>query len=437
MTIESGVRDEASTSAGPHAGRNPVRYWNDVLLEVIRQAGGAPGPLGRTAAMMHGAIFDVVNNQVQADRRLESPTYLSYLGRLPATRGANVTDAINIAARNVLLGAHPAQSAYIDGAFERCYRSGSSMVDSALGRAAAEAMLRLRANDGSAADPTYTPDGVPGAWRPTSPGQSPVTPHWGRVTPFTFASGSAFRPALPLNATGYADLLASREYAEQVNEVKEYGEADSTVRSGDQTHAALFWANDLDGTYKPPGHLLHITDEITKPKDLLDDARLFALVSFAMADALITAWNCKYDTGIDLWRPESAIRLAGTDGNSRTVPQPNWQPLSADRQGTNFSPPFPAYTSGHATLGGSWAEAMRLYFRRDRMRFTATSEDPNLPAGQNTREFTSFSEAGEENAISRLYLGVHYRIDAEGGVSSGRAVARHVFRNAFYRLDED
>jgi hypothetical protein len=420
----------------PSSRLEPVRYWNDVLLQVFRRAGGAPGPLARTAAMVHGAIFDVVNNQDRVDRRLRSPRYLSYLGRLPTRRGASVEDAINVAARDILLALHPNLAADINAAFAARYPGNPSRIDSPLGRAAARAMLRARANDGADDDMPYIPDGVPGAWRPTTPGTSAATPNWGRVTPFALTAGSMFRPPLPAGSTSYAGLLASPVYAQQVNEVKALGEAGAS-RTQDQTHSALFWANDLDGTYKPPGHLLNMTAEIVPPQQLLDDARLFALMSFALADATITAWDSKYDTPIDLWRPETAIRLADTDGNDGTTPQPDWQPLSATAAGAHFSPPFPAYISGHATLAGAWAEILRRYVGADSRRFTVTSEDPNLPAGSNTRTFSSFSQAAIEDARSRIYLGVHFQFDADQGVEAGTAVGAHTFRTQFYPLEGD
>jgi hypothetical protein len=436
MKAESHAMPDATAPAGSSARPEPVRYWNDVLLDVFRRVGGAPGPLARTAAMVHGAIFDVVNNQVRVDRRLRSPLYSSYLGRLPTQPGASVEDAINVAARDILLALYPNLASAINAAFAARYPGDSSKVRSPLGKAAAREMLRARANDGADDNTPYTLDGVPGSWRPTTPGTSAATPNWGRVTPFGLSSGSSFRPPLPAGATSYAGLLASRGYAEQVNEVKLLGEDDSTSRTEDQTHIALFWANDLDRTYKPPGHLLNITAEVIPPQELLDDARLFALMSFALADAMIAAWDAKYATPIDLWRPESAIRLADTDGNDATEPQPDWQPLSATTTGEHFSPPFPAYISGHATIAGAWAEILRLYVGADNRHFTATSEDPNLPAGSNTRTFSSFSQAAIENARSRIYLGVHFQFDADEGVETGKAVGGHIFRTQFYPLDE-
>lgn len=107
-----------------------------------------------------------------------------------------------------------------------------------------------------------------------------------------------------------------------------------------------------------------------------------------------------------------------------TTADPNWRPLSPDADGTPFSPPFPAYVSGHATFAGAWAGAMQAYFGTDAITFTATTEDPYAIGV--TRTFTTFSAAARENARSRVYLGVHYQFDADSGLSAGTAPAQHV-----------
>ena len=143
-----------------------------------------------------------------------------------------------------------------------------------------------------------------------------------------------------------------------------------------------------------------------------------------MGDAGVVAWDAKYNTNIDLWRPISAIRLADTDGNSRTAADPDWEPLNP------FSPPFPAYISGHATFGAVHAAVMAGYFGTDRMTFTITSEDPfYVGLGGGSRTFKTFSAAAWENAISRLYLGVHYRFDATDGNRAGTDLGNYVVRN--------
>ncbi|WP_158566425.1 carbohydrate binding domain-containing protein [Micromonospora craterilacus] len=410
---------------------DPVRYWNGVLLDAYRAATGtAAGPtvLSRAGAMMHGAIYDAATSVV--------PTGQPYLVRVPVTADAvapSLEAAINKAAHSTLVAAFPGRSftANLNHATAQL-PTGTSQLQldrgASIGAQAADAMIQARSNDGSANNTPYQLDNVPGSWRPTD-SRPALAPNWGLVTPFAMTSGAQFRPPAPLGATSYADLLSKPEYGVQLNEVKELGARNSTTRTATQTQIAHFWANDLDGTYKPPGQLLDHTTILSVQRGLtvMENARLYGLVGLALGDAGIVARDGKFLTNIDLWRPETAIQRAHEDGRPETVADANWRPLSKDLAGVSFSPPFPAYASGHATFGGAWAGIMRLYFGTDNLAFTATTDDPY--ASGVTRSFTSFSQAAIENGISRIYLGVHFRIDADAGVASGNALAEYIFAN--------
>jgi hypothetical protein len=300
-----------------------------------------------------------------------------------------------------------------------------------VGEGAAAQILAARQSDGSADTIDYQVSRVPGQWRPTGGSPSPTTPHWGRVRPFAINGTPQFRPGPPGGFTSLDAMLASDAYAAQVNEVKEVGRAKNSSRTEEQTQIAHFWANDLKGTYKPPGQLLRHTRIVLRQFPNVsrgERARLYALVSMALADAAIVAWEAKYDTPIDLWRPESAIQLAGTDKTDRTVPEPTWVPLSQRRNGTPGSPPFPAYVSGHATFAGAWAGVMKSFFGTDNVTFAANTEDPFV-ASDVKRTFTSFSAAAADNGRSRVYLGVHYQWDADAGISSGTAIGTWIVAN--------
>ncbi|MFE9699664.1 DNRLRE domain-containing protein [Streptomyces sp. NPDC006270] len=412
--------------------KDHVTYWNDVLQATYRQIGGAPGPLARAGAMMHGAIYDAANSAQCARGAVKclGDPYLVKVaspGELP-----DINSAIDHAAFDVLRSVYPQLNfdqeladarATIPAGVTGAQRAAGTSV----GQQAATAMLQDRQNDGATGNTAYTPSTAPGQWRPTGSG-SAATPGWGLVKPFGLTSGSQFRPKSLPTLAGGPEVLKSAEYARQVNEVKSLGRSDSTQRTADQTRAALFWANDLDGTFKPPGQLFEFTQTVSRDRGLsvTANAKLFALTAFSMADAGIVAWDAKYRTDLDLWRPESAIRLDG-DGNAATTVDPNWQPLSQDRNGQHFSPPFPAYVSGHATFGGAWAKAMEQWFATDDITFTATTEDPNAVGV--TRTFSSFSAAANENAVGRVWLGVHYDWDGTEGVSSGADAAAYVAAN--------
>ncbi|HEY0638331.1 MAG TPA: S8 family serine peptidase [Pseudonocardiaceae bacterium] len=399
-------------SGGPT--RNNVRYWNDVLLETIRRQGGGPGPLARGAAMMHAGLFDAVNSATLS-RRGSTP-YDSYLTLQTVHQSVNENLVAGFVARDLLVAAFPQQQAFVDQKFAERYGTSTQAVARQLADTVVAAMTTARTGDGSAGGTAYTPQNVPGAWRPTD-GCTAVDPHWGAVVPFTMTSGSQFRrPAL---APDLATLLGSSTYATVLADVRSLGRNNSTTRTADQTRAAWFWANDLDGTYKPPGQLLAHTALVADGRvdDGLRLSRLFALVSLALADAGIAAWDMKYRTSIDLWRPETAVKQDATN------PDPTWEPLSADRNSVSFSPCFPAWVSGHATLAGAWAGVMRTEFG-DAVTFTATTDDPHAVGV--TRTFTSFTAAATENARSRVWLGVHFQFDADDGLATGYDIATHV-----------
>src|SRR5262249_11268879 len=164
---------------------------------------------------------------------------------------------------------------------------------------------------------------------------------------------------------------------------------------------------------------------------------LFALVNLAMADAGISAWDCKYVD--NFWRPITAIRAGARDGNPLTVGLPTWTPLGAPRSNapgeTNFTPPFPAYTSGHATFGAALSRTLALFYGTDRIPFSFTSDEFNgVTRDQSgavrpvvTRHWNSFSQAMAENAQSRIYLGIHWHFDAVQGIAGGKAIGDWVF----------
>ena len=398
--------------------------WNNVLLDTIRATGGPPCPISRAQALVHAAIYDAVNS---IDRRHEP-----YLDFVSAPVGASADAAAAAAAHRVLTTLFPARAAVYDAALTASLATvpdgANETAGVTLGRAVADALLSERATDGTQANPPYIIGTNPGDWRPTFPDNTspPFNCGWGNTVPWTMLAGDQFRPSGPLGFRKMNSLLSSRGYADQVNEIKAIGSLNSTVRTAEQTRIAFFWANDLNGTYKPPGHLNAITQVVSRDRRLsmIENARLFALINLAMGDAGVVAWDAKYDTNIDLWRPISAIRLADTDGNSRTTADPNWEPLNP------FSPPFPAYISGHATFSAAHAAVMAGYFGTDRVTFTITTDDPYYARlGGGSRTYRKFSDAAWENAFSRLYLGVHYRFDATDGNRAGTDLGKYVVRN--------
>jgi membrane-associated phospholipid phosphatase len=266
------------------------------------------------------------------------------------------------------------------------------------------------------------------------------------------ASAAHFRAPPP-------PALTSPEYTEAFNEVKRLGGdgvVTPTQRTAKQTIAALYWAYDgTAGLGTPPRLYNQIAIEIAGQKHLrvIELARLLALVNVAMADVGIAAWETKYY--YQFWRPVTGIREAdqGTgptglgDGNPATIGDPTFTPLGApasNLMGPNFTPPFPAYVSGHAAFGAALFQTLRNFFRTDTIAFTFVSDELNGVTQDNNqnvrplipRRFASLSEAEEENGQSRIYLGIHWAFDKTQGIAQGRRVADYVFKRAFVPLDE-
>ena len=398
---------------------DPVIEWNDVLIAALRVDTTLPGPgwSSRNAAIMHAAIFDAVN--------AIDGTHEPYLVAASAPRKTPLTAAVAAAGWRTLSSLYPQQHSTFDAALTtslaRVADGPREDAAVALGVAVADEILAARENDGADAIIPFTPGSEPGDWQPTAPDFTPAWgPGWGYVKPFALESGDQFRPP-PVPA------MTSDEYTAAFSEVKLIGARNSTVRTAEQTEIGIFWGYDRAGMGTPPALYNRLVQTIAKQKhnSVAENARLFALANIAMADAGITAWDCKFLE--DFWRPVTAIHQADNDGNPLTIADPTWEPLGAPGGGVveNFTPPFPAYVSGHATFGAAVCEVLKDFYHHDTMRFTLTSDE--LPGV--TRSFRSFSEAAAENGISRIYLGIHWSFDNIQGQALGRQVADYVSAN--------
>lgn len=282
---------------------------------------------------------------------------------------------------------------------------------------------------------------------------------WGSVKPWAMPTPDFFDATTPFTI----DQMNTQRYTDAFNEVKAFGSRNSAVRTADQTAIGLFWAYDRPGTGAPPvlfiENMIDIGNAIGNSP--ADNARMFAMASVSLADAIIAAWDTKYE--VDLWRPITGIRGAADDGNPDTEADPNWEYLGAPGDNPaiatdDFTPPFPSYVSGHATMGGAIFKSLELFYGTNDFAAADASigNDPvtteytlhSIEAGGGgSRDYVRFTQVGGlgpglenspegENSMSRIYLGVHWRIDQEDGQALGRAVADYVAANYFQAVPE-
>jgi hypothetical protein len=325
------------------------------------------------------------------------------------------------AAHDVLVSVFPAQQATLATALNNSLSgipAGPAKTDGiALGSSVAGSIITLRANDGSATVTPYTPGTLPGQWRPTPPANAPaLLPNWATVTPWTMTSNLQFR-----DPTG-PPALSSAAYAAEVNEVKAIGAVNSATRTPDQTNAARFWA----GGAGPVGHWNQIAQNVAAAEGntLSENARMFALVNLAEADAVIATWDNKYlSPGSSFWRPVTAIQLADQDGNAATEADPNWLPLLT-------TPAYPSHSSGASMVAGAAGESLKKFYGTDNISFSL------MVSGIGTRSFTSFSQASQETADSRMYGGIHFHFEDEVGRNGGIALGQFIFANELRAIPE-
>jgi hypothetical protein len=264
-------------------------------------------------------------------------------------------------------------------------------------------MLAKRSNDGSQADEAYQPGTRASEYRFVPGFDFLAAPHWRAVTPFSMPAPDQFRVAPP-------PALDSDAYAAAFEEVKRTGsKAPEAQRSREQTQYAAYWYEFSDIGWN------RIARSVarTRPQDLWQRARSFALLNAVMADAYIAGWDSKMHH--NFWRPVTAIRLAAEDGNARTAPDTNWTPLLT-------TPPVQDHPSTHSALGAAAAVALAHAFGGDRVAFTMASPTALPEAPQ--RSFKSLSEAAKENADSRVRAGIHFRFATDAGLKLGEQIGR-------------
>ncbi|MBT8098547.1 MAG: vanadium-dependent haloperoxidase [Gammaproteobacteria bacterium] len=394
--------------------------WNETVLRVAEAEDGFLTLKGlRTAAMLHVAMHDALS---AINGRYEQYAY----------RGSNPeADAMAAAAQAAFVVAAHQYPDKVNAFTElREQQVASNSMNARqqsgfeLGTAAATAILEERGGDGWNAAAEYD-------WHPMAPGvyaefnEHSGTPEgfifgagWARAKGFALASPDQFRSPPP-------PAIQSDEYTQAYNEVKSVGRFQSMRRTPDQAHLALWWKDFVENSHNRLARDLVDREGL----NLAAANRLFALVNMSIFDAYVSSFDNKFF--YNHWRPYTAIRWAANDGNPDTAPEESWTNLHRHTYA------FPSYPSAHGTASAAAMSAFAHVFGDD-YEFTmripvvdiAGPFSGKIQMQPATRSFSRFSDAARECALSRVYLGIHFRYDSTEGFVLGQKVGQ----NALARL---
>ena len=388
-----------------HARADQVLDWNLVAkTAIVNNAGKPPTSASVILANVHGAIHDAVQ---AIDGQYAPYAYTPAALDPQASREAAVVSA----GYHVLIAVFPGQSEFLNGAYGASLAAipNGDVKDRgiAVGQAAAESMLAARAGDGYEALVGYVPGSGPGVWQPTPPARLPaLTPWMAQLRPFTLRSPDQFRADGPPS-------LGSVLWAEDYNEVKVYGAAVGSPRTAAQTELARFW------TEHPAAQYSRIWRELASSRGLSisENARLFAMLSFGWADALVACWESKYH--FNFWRPVTAIRAGETDGNAATEPDPGWTPVAG-------TPNHPEYPAAHTASGGAIAAVIEEFFGTKKVQIPLSSAVTGT-----SYVVLSTDDLVKDLIDARVLGGMHYRTSGHHGAVMGHKVggwlAKHYF----------
>jgi membrane-associated phospholipid phosphatase len=396
---------------------DPVLDWNVIAVDTAVANGQNPYAQARFAAIVQVAVFEAVN-AITGD-------YRPYLGSIVAPHGASANAAAVQAAYRVLSTYFPTGASTLDPARASSLASipdGQAKIDGiATGEAAANALIALRASDGSLPPQFKTPGPpVPGEWQATvscpivNGVASGIAFQWQNVTPFGIRSAKEF-------LLGPPPALRSNEYAKTYNEVMTVGSLDSTERPPDRSEVATYYA-----ATSPTQAFNQAARQVAQEqrRSLSENARALALINMAISDSLVASFFNKYH--YNFWRPETAIRAGGTDGNRKTDPDPDFLPFIV-------TPCFPSYPSNHGSASNAAAAVMRRLYGE--AGHSMTLSNPAVPTI--VLQYTSFRQITNDISDARVYGGIHFRTDQDAGAVLGLAIGKAVYKHNLRPVHDD
>jgi hypothetical protein len=443
----------------PFERQNAAYRWLNVMQEVagrdVDREGARPTVLSRQMMIWAVAMFDAW--AAYDDKAVGSRLGGALRRPIEERTDANKSTAIAYASYRALLGVFPADAEHLAAVMTRFGHDPSNAssdvtTPQGIGNRVAAEVLAYRLRDGANqlgdeaggdgkpySDYTYyrpvnDADRIvdPDRWQPitfTRPDGSKftpgfLTPHWYRVTPFALDHAAQFRPGPP-PTTLTDDALLRR----QTDEVLAFNRSLTP-----QQKAIVEFMRDGPRSTGQSGHWLRFAQDVSHrdAHDLDQDVKLYFAVANVAFDAFISCWETKrcYDSS----RPWTLVRhyyrgqevegWAGPDGGVVRMPAEKWHPYSPH---VFVTPPFPGYTSGHATVSGACAKVLELFTGSDVygakeirrccvLTETATGEEVQL-------DLPTFSSTAEMAAVSRAMGGYHIAIDNDVGLRVGRELA--------------
>jgi hypothetical protein len=375
-----------------------ITDWNQKAVPIVTGY-SLSAPSYRDMAIIHLAMFDCVN--------AIEPMYQPYKTKFEAEKGASKEAAAATAAARMLMKLHPDTASKVDPELQQYLAhipdGAAKTAGIALGEKVAESVFAMRAKDGADAVDSYRPRTPPGRYIPTA---QPVMAMWGHVTPFALTSASQFRPGPP-------PALSSREWATSYNEIKEIGGKNSTKRTALQSETGRLWLYTGPATFFP----MAVQLSAAKGLSVNENARLFALLAVATADAMVAVFEAKYE--YEFWRPITAIRNGDEDNNPDTERDATWEPLGP-------TPMHPEYPCAHCIIAGAAGTVMQSVFGTGTLpEFSLTT--PTAPGV--THKWTTLDDYIAEPSNARVWSGIHYRFSAEVGTDMGRKIAQYTVAN--------
>jgi hypothetical protein len=400
---------------------NVVTQWAEIVQQSIHNA-GAPRSAGSSQilqTMVHLAVYDAVV-AIEGGYQPFSAHKKQRLQPDADVKAAVATAAYLTARARVAAS----QFAYLDQAYTS-FIAGlpggvARTAGISIGTKAAAAIVEQRAEDGFNNVVFYQCSAVPpppGEFEPDSgcpadtTAAQPVDVKVGQIKPYTFKKRQNFAPRAPV-------LLTSPIYSADFAETRDYGRVDSLVRTPEQTDIAFFWAENPYVHWNRNLTALAISTQL----DVVDTARLFAMVQTAVSDAVITGFDAKYRYGF--WRPRTAIPQADADGNDATDADPSWRPL--------LSVNHPEYPSGHGFWSTALIDAIARFFGTSEVPWTLTTSKIAVPGVEQTsRTYANLDTLKREIFDARVWGGLHWRFSTTAGSEIGERIADHVSKHFF------